>query len=105
MDRAIDPRPARRRRFFFMGVGAAVLAVLGVIWLSGFSTKRTRIGRDRVSIGTVEHQPFKEYIPVTANVLPIRTVLIDALEGGTIEAVYAEDGKDIAKDAPILKLS
>lgn len=88
-----------------MGLGAAALAGCMALWLSAFATRRARVEADRVSVGAAVRQAFKEYVPVTANVLPIRTVFIDALEGGTIEAVYAEDGKDIAQGQPILKLS
>lgn len=105
MDRALDPRPARLRRKLVLGAAAGAVLIGAAFWTSSFGSKRTRLDKDRVTIGTVVKQPFTEYVPVTANVLPIQTVFIDAMEGGTIEAIYAEDGKLMKAGDPILKLN
>ncbi|MFT3884902.1 MAG: HlyD family efflux transporter periplasmic adaptor subunit [Flavobacteriales bacterium] len=104
MDRPIDPRPARKRRTLVLAAGGVVLLVLVAVWMSAFTTKRTRVEAARVTIGTVERKVFKEFVPVTASVLPIKTVFLDAVQGGTVEEVMAEDGHDVAAGTPILRL-
>lgn len=37
--------------------------------------------------------------------MPIKTVFLNALEGGTVEEIFAEDGKNIQKGEPILRLN
>jgi len=104
MDRALDPRPVRRKRAIVLGCAGGILLGAILFWTSAFTSRRVRVDGAKLSIGTVERGSFNEFVPVTANVLPIRSVLIDALEGGTIEAVYAEDGKEVKQGDPILKL-
>jgi HlyD family secretion protein len=104
MDRAIDPRPARRRRrLMLVGLVAVALGLL-VVMGSSLGGSRVRITRDRISTGMAERAVFKEYIPVTGNVLPIRTVFLDAVQGGVVEEVFLEDGHAIEVGTPILKL-
>ena len=48
---------------------------------------------------------FKEFIPVTGNVLPIKTVFLDAVEGGQVKEIYVEDGEMVRKGQKLIKLS
>ncbi|MCB9193719.1 MAG: efflux RND transporter periplasmic adaptor subunit [Flavobacteriales bacterium] len=105
MDRRIDTTPQRRRRRVYTLVGAAAVAVLSLVLYRSLAAHRVRVEAASVDIGTVVREPFKEYIPINGAVQPITTVMIDALEGGTVEAVYAEDGRPIQQGDPILKLS
>ncbi len=104
MDRALDPRPVRRkRRLMLAGIVAGVIA-LSIFLGSSLGHSRVRVPRERLSIGTVQQAVFKEFIPVTGNVLPIRTVFLDAVQGGVVEEVFLEDGHSIEAGTPILRL-
>jgi len=88
-----------------MMVTAGVLVVVVLILLgSSLGRSRVRVERDRISLGQVEKGIFKEFIPVTGNVLPINTVFLDAVQGGIVEAVFVEDGHSIEAGTPILRL-
>lgn len=104
MDRAIDPRPARKRRRMIMAGAATAVVLVVASWVSGFGTKRTRADASHLTLGTVERTAFQEFVPVTANVLPIKTVFLDAVQGGTVEEVMAEDGHAVTAGTPILRL-
>ena len=104
MDRAIDPRPARRRRLFVIGTATILVLVVLASLGSSLGNSRVRVDRDRISTGRVEKGMFKEFIPVTGNVLPINTVFLDAVQGGVVEAVFVEDGHSIEAGTPILRL-
>lgn len=86
-----------------VGLVAVALGLL-VVMGSSLGGSRVRITRDRISTGMAERAVFKEYIPVTGNVLPIRTVFLDAVQGGVVEEVFLEDGHAIEVGTPILKL-
>jgi HlyD family secretion protein len=105
MDRAIDTRPARRKRMIALGcIGGVAIAFLA-FWGSSFSTSRVRVEEAKLQIGTVEKGLFREFIPVTGTVQPIQTVLLDALEGGTVKQRFVEDGHLVKAGEPIIELS
>jgi HlyD family secretion protein len=105
MDRAIDPRPARRKRLIALGCVGGLVILAAAFWMSSFTTTRTRVAASHISVGTVESRPFKEFVPVTANVLPIKTIFLDAVQGGTVEEVFLEDGHTLTAGTPILRLT
>lgn len=105
MDRAIDARPARKRRLLWWTIGGAAGLVILILLSSGLGRSRVRIEAAKVSIAAVEQGLFKEFIPVTGTVQPIRTVVLDALEGGTVKQRFVEDGTHVKAGDPILELS
>ncbi|MBK8227658.1 MAG: efflux RND transporter periplasmic adaptor subunit [Flavobacteriales bacterium] len=105
MDRAIDTRPARRRRMLY-AAGIGLLVLFAVVALaSGLGRSRVRVEAAKVTIGTVSQGLFKEFIPVTGTVQPIQTVFLDALEGGTVKHRFVEDGSMVESGQPIIELS
>ena len=105
MDRPLDPRPARRRRRL-LWLGASVTIILVLLLASvTLGRDRVRVARDRVGTGVVVQGQFREYIPVTGTVQPIRTVFLDAVQGGVVEEVFVEDGHAIQAGSPILRLA
>lgn len=105
MDRAIDPRPSRRRRVLTVAVLAGVSSVAIILWSGSMATRRVRVEAAKVTIGTVQRGLFKEFIPVTGTVQPIQTVFLDALEGGTVKHRLVEDGTHVKAGDPIIELS
>lgn len=105
MDRAIDPRPARRKRLIALGCLGGIGLLLFAFWASSFTTSRVRVEEAKVQIGTVEKGLFREFIPVTGTVQPIKTVFLDAVQGGTVEERFLEDGAPVEPGTPILRLA
>jgi HlyD family secretion protein len=105
MDRAIDPKPARRKRIIALGCVGGVLIIAIAFWSSSFTTSRVRVEAAKVQIGTVEKGLFREFIPVTGTVQPIQTVFLDALEGGTVKQRFVEDGHMVKAGDPIIELN
>lgn len=104
MDRAIDARPAKRRRMLlWTGSGVLVIAAL-VLLASGLGRSRVRVEADKLTIGTVQEGLFKEFVPITGTVQPIKTVFLDAVQGGTVEERFLEDGAPVQVGTPILRL-
>jgi HlyD family secretion protein len=48
---------------------------------------------------------FEEFIPVNGVVQPIKTVYLDAIESGKVEAILVEDGAMVQKGQVIMRLS
>ena len=63
------------------------------------------VDKTKLSIAKVEKNKFQEYIYVDGTVQPLRTVFIDAVQGGTVEEIFVEDGAILKKGDVILKLA
>lgn len=86
-----------------IALAAGVFFVNYVYKNSGVS--RLNVQTDRLLLDTVHNGVFQEYIAVTGNVLPIKTVYIDAVEGGKVEEKYIESGAMVRRGDQILKLN
>ena len=105
MDRAIDPRPKRRKcpiAIGCLGGGALLLIVVGA---NSFTTDHVRVEAAKVQIRTVEKGLFREFIPSTGTVQPIWTVFFDATEAGVVKKRFVEDGHRVQAGEPIIGLS
>ena len=86
------------------GVAGIVALVAGSIYFtSGKSKYNAPI--DRITISEIKKGPFQEFIPVNGVVMPQVTIYLDAVQGGTVQEKYVEDGARLKKGEPILKLS
>lgn len=87
-------------------VGAALLIIfIGYnFFLSGGGT-RLNVERNKINIATVHEGDFQEFIPVDGNVLPIKTIRLDAIEGGVVSRKYYDGGILIDKGDTILALA
>jgi HlyD family secretion protein len=104
MDRAIA-KPRRRRWLWLAGIGAAV-AVVGaaVLWLLP-GANSIAVKASETQIAEVRRQPFQDYVPVRAEVAPLTTVYVTAVEGGQVEQVLVLDGSEVAAGAPLARLA
>ena len=66
---------------------------------------RLNVQVDRLLTDTIHRGVFKEYIPLFGVVEPIKTVYIDAVEGGRVEEIFVEDGSMLKEGQPIMRLS
>jgi len=88
-------------------VSAAVLFFGAVLYgiVFGDKSSRLNVNTERITISTVYKGPFQEFIPVSGTVLPIKTVYLDAIEGGRVEKILLESGSLVNAGDTILKLS
>jgi HlyD family secretion protein len=104
MDRKIEKKKWTIKKLATYGTG--ILLVLFIIYnfLLGNSGSKLNVQKERLTISTVSRGPFQEFIPVTGNVVPIKTVYLDAVEGGRVELKFIEEGTLVTKGDKILKL-
>lgn len=102
-DRPIDTKP-QKIKFRIIGIVSACVIIL-ILWMvfsphpSQLNAKRTGMKLDRVSNGV-----FREYIIADATVMPLKTIFLDAVEGGRVAERYIDDGDVVTLGQPILKL-
>jgi len=105
MDKKIERKWYQKRQVWWSGGGVLAVIILITLMLTTDSQSRLNIETERITISAVERGPFQVYIPLTGTVMPIRTVYLDAMEGGRVEAVLKEAGSFVNKDDTILHLS
>lgn len=105
MDKAIEKKFWTPKR---------IAAVIGVVLLVGMflysfvfmdTRSRLNVDRERLMVYTVQEDSFQEFIDVTGTVQPIRTVYLDAIEGGMVQEVKRESGEMVEQGDSILVLS
>ncbi len=89
-----------------MVAGGAIL-LGGIIYQIGFADHRStmNVEQDRLSIATVSTGEFTDYILVSGQIEPARTVFLDAIEGGMVNQVVRESGALLKKGDTILVLN
>lgn len=86
--------------------GASVLAVLAGLSAWGWASPSTvKVSHSKLTVHSVTQGVFEEYVPVNGIVRPLKTVLIDAAEGGRVEEKFVEEGAYVKQGDPILRLS
>ena len=105
MDRIIEKKKWTKKKLIL--IGCACLFLFFLIYLFFFRDMRSSLNVDKtkLSIAKVEKNKFQEYIYVDGTVQPLRTVFIDAVQGGTVEEIFVEDGAILKKGDVILKLA
>ncbi len=105
MDRKIEKKGLRWKRIIPIALVVALLGYLGLNLYQNSGKSRLNVQTERLLFDTVHQGIFQEFIPVTGAVLPIKTVLIGAVEGGRVERKFVEDGVFLNAGDPILELS
>ncbi len=86
------------------GSGALFVLILVLVFMPE-GGRVLKVQNDRVVVSEVTRGEFDDYIPVRAQVAPLRTVFLDAIEGGRVEEIYIEDGASVEVGQPLVLLS
>ena len=103
MDRKIEKRKWPPKKI--AGVSFAGLFLIFVVSIFPWDTSsKLNVETQKITIATVERGPFQEFIPVTGSVLPIKTIFLDAMEGGRIDSIFIQAGSFVEAGDKILLL-
>lgn len=104
MDRKLERKFWDRKRIIsWSGIAFFIVAVTFVVFRAiGFTPQ---VDGQRITISEVQYRGFSEVIPVSGTVEPIKTVNVDAVEGGVVEEVFVEDGATVVEGQILIRLS
>lgn len=105
MDIPLEKKRFTPKKIAMIGGGILLGALLLFILFSSTGNSKLNVERERISISEVKKGNFQENIPVNGVVLPIKTIYLDAMEGGRVEERFVEDGAMMKKGEPIIRLS
>jgi len=102
MDKRIERKLVTPQRVA-IAAGAVLLVALTVYAYVHFGLTRTlTVGSERLTVSKVSYGTFREYIPVTGNVVPRTTIYLDAISGGQVTEVHTEEGAFVKAGEPIV---
>lgn len=85
-------------------VFVAIIFTFLLIAMFNENTNSLNVKSERLKTFKISKQEFQEYIPVRGNILPLKTIYLDAIEGGRVEEIFVKSGTILKKDDPILRL-
>lgn len=105
VDKIIEKKKWPPKKIVLLSLsGVFVIFILYNLILADHSSK-LNVETERLTVSTVTRDVFQEFIPVTGTVIPIKTVYLDAIEGGRVEKRYLEAGTFVQKGDSILTLA
>lgn len=105
MDRKIEKKHKWTKKYTWISIISIVLLVAVYNIVFGDKSSKLNVETEKLAIEDVKSDIFQDYITVIGTVEPIRTIYIDAMEGGRVDALYLEEGTMVKKGDLIMKLS
>ena len=103
MDRRIEKDS--RKTWLLIAIGAVAGIAMIYFWVTAENTTSYTLDGQRIRIADVSRGVYEDYIPLRATVEPQRTVYLDAIDGGRVEAVLVEEGAYVEQGDALIELS
>lgn len=104
MDKKLEKRKGLSKKQWIIVISAALFITFIVSLIQGSSASTYYIEKDKITITEVRQGTFKDYININGSVAPIRTIYLDAEEGGKVEKRLKEEGEMVKTGDVILQL-
>lgn len=99
----IVPRKNRKNKYIL--IASVVFLLLTVLVVMSLTKKRSLdVSSSEVSIKSVMVENFEDYIVFQAKVEPLNSMLINVIEGGSIQEIFVENGDFVEKGQPLARL-
>ena len=105
MDRVIKKKKFTLKKVAIYGLSGAFVLFVIYSFIFADRSSKLNVSVDKINIAEVQEGEFREFIPVDGTVLPIKTIRLDAIEGGIIEKKYYEGGINVEEGDTILGLT
>ena len=106
MDRVIEKKHKwLNKKTIWITIGRILILLVAYNIFFGDKSSKLNVEKEKITIETIIEDEFKDYIAVIGTVEPIRTVYLDAIEGGRVEKILIDEGNMVEKGDVILKLS
>ncbi len=102
MDTVINRKNNKKKKLLLI---IPIILILGYIVFSIVTKKKTfNVKRAEISINTVESDYFEDFILFQAKVTPLNSMLVNVIEGGSVQEIYVENGAMVTKGQPLVRL-
>src|SRR5437868_4824958 len=104
MDRVLPKRFWTTQRLAIFGGGVLVISLLAYTFLFADRRSKLNVEKDKITVSAVSTGPFEDFIAVTGVVQPLKTIRLDAIEGGYVTQKLVEGGNTVKQGEVLLKL-
>lgn len=104
MDRVLPKRFWTTQRLAIFGGGALIIGLLAYTFFFTDRRSKLNVEKDKITVSTVSTGPFEDFIAVTGVVQPLKTIRLDAIEGGYVTQKLVEGGNTVKQGEVLLKL-
>lgn len=106
MDRVIEKKHKwLNKKTIWFTIGGILILLVAYNIFFGDKSSKLNVEKEKITIESIIENEFKDYIAVIGTVEPIRTVYLDAIEGGRVEEILIDEGNMVKEGDVILRLS
>jgi HlyD family secretion protein len=105
MDRALEKRRGPSTRAILLAGFVVVTLAFAYYVITQSGETRLRVDPTRMTTARVQMGQFREYFPFDGRVEPMTTVYLDIEEGGRVEEILADGGRQVEEGDLILRFS
>ncbi|OIQ41010.1 MAG: hypothetical protein BM563_02150 [Bacteroidetes bacterium MedPE-SWsnd-G1] len=104
MDRKIEKKQWTPKKVYSI-IGVVVFVVIAFFGFKSFNKKEYNLDASKIQIKKVIEDDFQDVILINGDIEPVNLVLVNTLEGGSVEEIFIEDGIYVKKGTPLVRLS
>ena len=97
MDKKIKKKKWTVGKISSISFGALFVSFVLYNFIFADKGSKLNVSAEKINVSDVVKGQFREFIPVDGNVMPIKTIRLDAIEGGNVERKYLEGGEMVTK--------
>ncbi len=106
MDRVIEKKHKwLNKKTIWLTIGGVFILLIAYNIFFGDKSSKLNVEREKITIESIIEDEFKDYIAQIGTVEPIKTIYLDAIEGGRVEEILIDEGNMVRKGEVILRLS
>ncbi len=97
--------PRKNRKNKYLLIALPIFLLVGYFVFSSVTKKRSLdVKKNEITIKTVENNYFEDFIVFQAKVEPLNSMLLNVVEGGSIQEIFVENGDFVEKGQPLARL-
>jgi HlyD family secretion protein len=104
MDRKIEKKGISKK-YIWLGIIGVLILLAFIKIIFGDKSTKLNVDAEKITIKEVIYDKYQDYISVNGIVEPIKTIYLDAIEGGRVEEILIEEGNMVKKGDIIIRLS
>ncbi len=102
MDTVISRKNNKKKKLLLI---IPIILILGYLIFAAFTKKKTfNVKRAEITINSVESDYFEDFILFEAKVTPLNSMLVNVIEGGSVQEIYVENGAMVTQGQPLVRL-
>ncbi len=102
MDKVIKRKSNKNRKLILIGIGILAFGCLGYL---SFTKKRSlNVKTSEILIKEVKQDFFEDFIVFQAKTEPLHSMLINVIEGGSVQEIFVENGSMVEKGQALARL-